>query len=89
MQKIILFIEPNDRAFNTPMKIGNIFMNRFTVEEDASVEISKIFELCTMCNNAATHGGHTWRNFKAHKGMDDFIVSRNFGFLSSMNKNRI
>ena len=44
-QKIVLFIEPNDNAFETPLKIGNLFMNRFAVDEDAATEILKIFEL--------------------------------------------
>ena len=45
MQKIVLFIEPNERAYETPLKIGNLFMNRFAVDEDAASEILKIFEL--------------------------------------------
>ena len=31
MQKIVLFIEPNDDAFVTPFKIGHLFMNRFNI----------------------------------------------------------
>ena len=45
MQKIVLFIEPTDDAWRTPLKIGNLFMNRFAVEEDAAFEVLKIFEL--------------------------------------------
>ena len=45
MQKIVLFIEPNDDAWQTPLKIGNLFMNRFAVDEDPATEILKIFEL--------------------------------------------
>ena len=45
MQKIILFIEPSDDAFFTPCKAGNLFMNRFSIEEEANFEIVKIFEL--------------------------------------------
>ena len=45
MQKIVLFIEPSQHAFHTPLKIGNLFMNRFAVDEDAASEILKIFEL--------------------------------------------
>ena len=47
MQKIVLFIEPSDDAYSTPLKIGNLFMNRFAVEEDAASEVLKIFELET------------------------------------------
>ena len=45
MQKIVLLIEPSDDACYTPLKIGNLFMNRFAVEEDAASEILKILEL--------------------------------------------
>ena len=45
MQKIVLFIEPSDDACDTPLKIGNLFMNRFAVEEDAASEVLEIFEL--------------------------------------------
>ena len=49
MQKIVLFIEPNAFAnvfpFATPSKIGNLFMNRFSIDEDERSEILKIYEL--------------------------------------------
>ena len=45
MQKIVLFIELNDDLWLTPLKIGNLFMNRFAVEEDEASEVLKIFEL--------------------------------------------
>ena len=44
-QKIILFIEPSDKAYDTPAKIGNLFMNRFAIDEYASHEILKIYHL--------------------------------------------
>ena len=45
MQKIVLFIEPCEEAYMTPLKIENLFMNRFAIDEDAASEILKIFEL--------------------------------------------
>ena len=45
MQGIVLFIEPNDDAFHTPIKIGNLFMNRFAIDEDAGFEILNVLEL--------------------------------------------
>ena len=45
MQKIVLFIEPSDDAYSTPLKIGNLFMNRFSIGEEANFEIVKILEL--------------------------------------------
>ena len=45
MQKIILFIEPTDREFETPSKIGSLLTNRFAINEDASTKIVKVLEL--------------------------------------------
>ena len=45
MQGIVIFIEPSDDAFNTPSKIGHLFMNRFAIDEDAGFEILNVLEL--------------------------------------------
>ena len=45
MQKIIIFVDPSADSSCTPAKIGNIFMNRFAIDENASCEILKAFEL--------------------------------------------
>ena len=47
MQKIVIFIEPNRDASYTLDKIGNLFMNRFSIEEDEKIEILKIYQLET------------------------------------------
>ena len=44
MQKIVLFIEPQEK-WRTPLKIGNLFMNRFAIEENGRHEILKIYYL--------------------------------------------
>ena len=44
-QKIVLFIEPAHYAFEKPSKIGNLFINRFAIDEDAQNEILKIYKL--------------------------------------------
>ena len=51
MQKMVLFIEqlsswlPTIHAYETPVKIGNLFMNRFAIDENDSSEVLNIFEL--------------------------------------------
>ena len=45
MQKIVLFIDPAAAAYDKPSKIGNLFMNRFAIGEDAKHEILKIYHL--------------------------------------------
>ena len=42
MQKIVLFIEPKSEKWLTPLKIGNLFMNRFSIDEDGCNETLKI-----------------------------------------------
>ena len=44
-QKIVLFIEPAERECYTQSKIGNLFMNRFAIDEAATHEILKIYQL--------------------------------------------
>ena len=56
MQKIILFIEPNHFAYGTPLKIGNLFINRFAIEEGPNFEILKIFELENRFENQFLQG---------------------------------
>ena len=80
MQKIIIFIEPNDDAFLTPAKIGDIFMNRFVIDENASCEILKKFELGETSVETSWPGGENYKNFaeeRKQKGMDHFIVIGN------------
>ena len=44
-QKIVLFIEQARRKASKPSKIGNLFLNRFAIDEDAKSEILKIYQL--------------------------------------------
>ena len=81
MQKIVLFIEPNDDAWITPLKIGNLFMNRFAVEEDAAFEVLKIFELEKTSKKMSDRWNPEYENFKderKQKGMDFIIKIKRF-----------
>ena len=44
-RKIVLFIEPAYHTYKKPSKIGNLFMNRFAINEDAKNEILKMYQL--------------------------------------------
>ena len=73
MQKFVLFIEPNHDAWCTPLKIGNLFMNRFAVDEDAAFEILKIFELGKTSFEMSYDGHPQYKNFteeRKQKGKD-------------------
>ena len=80
MQKIILFIEPYDDAFITPAKIGDMFMNRFAIDENDTCEILKRLELCKTSIDMCWSDGENNKNFveeRKQKGMDNFVVIAN------------
>ena len=77
MQKIVLFIEPNDDAFFTPEKIGHLFMNRFSVDEDASFEVLNVLELGKTSNKISRAKDPDYANFeneRKEKGMGLAII---------------
>ena len=78
MQKIILIIDLSDYAYYTPAKIGNIFMNRSAIDEDASSEVLRIFQI-----EASNWTFGEWNDHNKKKrlrlktrGMDHFIVKK-------------
>ena len=80
MQKIILFVEPIHETFSTPAKIGNLFVNRFAIDENASCEILKRFELGKTSVEMTWKLHKNYENFAAErqqKGMDHFIMIGN------------
>ena len=75
MQKIILFVEPNDDTFLTPAKVGNMFINRFAIDENAASEILNIFELSKTSMKMSHPRDPNYKNFteeRQQKGMDHF-----------------
>ena len=45
MQNIVLLIEPSDLIFDISMKAGNMYLNRFCIDEDAAFESTGIYYL--------------------------------------------
>ena len=45
MQKLVFFISQNDRDNELSSNIGNLYMNRFIIDEDAGHEIVKFYEI--------------------------------------------
>ena len=87
MQKIILFVEPNDDAFMTPEKIGNIYMNRFAIEDDDSSEILKILELGKTSFEISNPKRKKYFKFskeRKQKGMDYFVIELTKDLVDSM-----
>ena len=74
MQKIILFVEPSDDLFVTPVKIGDLFMNRFAIDENASCEILKTVELVKTSREISWINNKNFAEERNQKRMDHFIV---------------
>ena len=45
MQNLVVFMEPSENAFLTPLKGGNMILNRFCIDEDAAFELSGVYSL--------------------------------------------
>jgi len=45
MQNLVVFMEPSEEAHRTPLKGGNMILNRFCIDEDAAFELSGVNSL--------------------------------------------
>ena len=45
MQNLVVFMEPPEHAYDTPLKGGNMILNRFCIDEDAAFELSGVHYL--------------------------------------------
>ena len=45
MQNLVVFMEPSGKAHRTPLKGGNMILNRFCIDEDAAFELSGVNSL--------------------------------------------
>ena len=77
MQKIVLFVEPSYQSFWKSANIGDIFMNRFAIDENASCEILKSFELGKTAVEISWSFGEVLAEERKKKGMDHFFITAN------------
>ena len=42
MQNLVVLMEPSEDAYITPLKVGNMILNRFCIDEDAAFELSGV-----------------------------------------------
>ena len=45
MQNLVVLMEPSNKADETPLKAGNMILNRFCIDEDAAFELSGVHYL--------------------------------------------
>ena len=42
MQNLVVFMEPSEDADDVSLKVGNMILNRFCIDEDAAFELSGV-----------------------------------------------
>ena len=45
MQNLVLLMDPSEEANRIDLKGGNMFMNRFSIDEDVAFELSGVYYL--------------------------------------------
>ena len=45
MQNVVLLMEPSDFAWDISLKAGNMYLNRFCIDEDAAFESTGVYYL--------------------------------------------
>ena len=88
MQNIVALMEPSEEAWRTPIKVGNMILNRFCIDEDTAFELAGINYLKTSSDEIkrANHGPsgttavHEFKLKRKEKGKGVFIHT--FIFIS-------
>ena len=79
-------MEEQEEAYRTPLKIGNLFFNRFAADEDAAFESVGVYHLQKSSNEMTYRWNEEYKNLKERKekGMDiNHIYVRNH-FITSI-----
>ena len=81
MHQVSLFLEEQEDDWSTPLKIGNLFFNRFAADEDAAFESVGVYHLQKSSDKMAWPAHEEYANFenqRKEKGMDiNHIYDRN------------
>ena len=58
MQNIVALMEPSEETWETPIKVGNMILNRFCIDENTAFELAGINYLKTSSDEIkrANHG---------------------------------
>ena len=74
MQNIVLLMEPSDDAWNISLKAGNMYLNRFCIDEDAAFESIGVYYLKTSANAMRRNNGS--RVERKAKGQRKSLITR-------------
>ena len=70
MQNLVVFMEPNEEAHETPLKAGNMILNRFCIDEDAAFELSGVNYLKKTSEDLQFKDSHEVKLKRKEKGTE-------------------
>ena len=70
MQNLVVLIEPSEDAWTTPLKGGNMILNRFCIDEDAAFELSGVNYLKESSREMRTGTSREIEEKRKVKGME-------------------
>ena len=79
MQNLVVLMEPSEETDKTPLKVGNMILNRFCIDEDAAFELSGVTYLKKTSWEMRHRINRIW-NKKERKGKD-YSFLRSWTFL--------
>ena len=64
MQNLVVLMEPSKEAYETPLKAGNMILNRFCIDEDAAFELFGVNYLKKSSSNMIHDGTEAEKTVK-------------------------
>ena len=88
MQNLVVLMEPSEEAYETPLKGGNMILNRFCIDEDAAFELSGVNYLKKTSEDVEYGESIKFKVKRKAKGKEDsflrsYFISRNLIFLNN------
>ena len=88
MQNLVVFMEPSEKDWITPLKGGNMILNRFCIDEDAAFELSGVNYLKKSSYEMRNGESIKFKVKRKAKGKEDsflrsYFISRNLIFLNN------
>ena len=86
MQQLLLFVEPTEEAWSTPKKISKLFMNRFSINEQSAIEVTKILKLKKTKEAENYHTFHLVDNkmIKQKENFDMDVIDTGLQYLAKV-----
>ena len=74
MHQVVLFMEEQEETWKTPLKIGNLFFNRFGADEDAAFESVGVYYLQKSSDKMAEKRNKEYANFENERKEKEWIL---------------